>query len=173
MKNERINKKTVRLTLTAILAALALALSFFESLLPTFAFLPPGAKLGLSNIVVMFAMSALGLPYAFGIMLLKCCFAGLTRGASAFFISFSGGVLSVITLFLFMRLLKGRFGILGVSVSSAVMHNMGQLVAASLIAGSGLLLGYAPAMLIAGIGAGIITGTAYGVILPYIKIRKV
>ena len=50
------NNRIYRLTVTAILAALALALSFLEGLLPP---LPvPGARLGLANLAVMFAMSS-------------------------------------------------------------------------------------------------------------------
>ena len=69
--------------LTGLLAALALALSFLEGLLPPLPFLPPGAKLGLSNIVTMYAAGTLGLPYAVFLALLKGGFALLTRGAVA------------------------------------------------------------------------------------------
>lgn len=51
-----------RVALLGILCALAVGLSFLEGLLPV---LPvPGAKLGLSNIIVMYALSALNLPAA-------------------------------------------------------------------------------------------------------------
>ena len=51
--------------LLGILCAVAVALSFLEGLLPA---LPiPGAKLGLSNIVTMYALSALGLPAALAV----------------------------------------------------------------------------------------------------------
>ena len=69
--------------LTGLLAALALALSFLEGLLPPLPFLPPGAKLGLSNIVTMYAAGTLGLPCAIFLALLKGGFALLTRGAVA------------------------------------------------------------------------------------------
>ena len=42
--------KSGRVAFTALLAALALALSFLEGLLPPLPMMPPGAKLGLSNI---------------------------------------------------------------------------------------------------------------------------
>ena len=54
-----------RAALLGLLSALALALSFLEGLLPP---LPvPGARLGLSNLVTMYALSALGLPSALAI----------------------------------------------------------------------------------------------------------
>ena len=72
---------TSSVALLGLLAALALALSFLEGLLPA---LPvPGAKLGLSNIVTMYALTALSLPAALGITAVKAVFA-LLRGGSAF-----------------------------------------------------------------------------------------
>lgn len=52
--------KTYRIALTGLLGACAVALSYLESLLPTAAFLPPGAKPGFSNLANMFAASLLG-----------------------------------------------------------------------------------------------------------------
>ena len=50
-------KHVYRLTITAVLAALALAISFLEGFLPP---LPiPGARLGLANLVVMYALAEL------------------------------------------------------------------------------------------------------------------
>ena len=45
-----------------VMASLAIALSFLESLLPQMPFLPPGAKLGLSNLVVLYAAAVTTLP---------------------------------------------------------------------------------------------------------------
>ena len=62
---------TYRLALAAVLCAQALALSFLEGLLPPIPWLPPGAKPGLSNIIIMFAADSLGLPMALTIVLIK------------------------------------------------------------------------------------------------------
>ena len=51
-----------RAAFTGMLAALALAFSFLEGLLPPLPMMPPGAKLGLSNIVTMYAAGSAGLP---------------------------------------------------------------------------------------------------------------
>ena len=77
-----------------IFAALALVLSFLESLLPPLPMMPPGAKLGLSNIVTMFLASSQGLVPALLIALLKGLFAGVTRGFTAMVLSLAGGMLS-------------------------------------------------------------------------------
>ena len=61
-----INKKTLRLTTLAVLGALAIVLSALENLIPPLPMMPPGAKLGLSNIVTMFAAGHLWLDSLFG-----------------------------------------------------------------------------------------------------------
>ena len=57
--------KTRELTLCAVLAALALALSYMESFFPLALIVPlPGVKLGLANIVTLYALYAIGFPSA-------------------------------------------------------------------------------------------------------------
>ena len=84
-------------SMTCRLSALALALSAAEGFFTPV--LPPGAKAGVSNIVVMYAAASLGLPSALVIALAKATFALLTRGVIAFGMSAAGGVLSALTLF--------------------------------------------------------------------------
>ena len=96
-----------RVAVAGILAALALALSFLESLLPALPFLPPGAKLGLSNIVVLFSVLTASLPQAMAIVVIKSAFTLFTAGGSAFFISLCGGLLSCLVMFLLTRLRQG------------------------------------------------------------------
>ena len=110
---------TKKLTQTAILAALALALSLLERLLPLSLVLPlPGVKLGLSNLVTLFALYALGLPYAAAILLLRVVLGSVFSGSvTALLYSLVGGLLS-----LGMMALLKRFpglSIYGVSVGGA------------------------------------------------------
>ena len=95
--------KTYRIALTGLLGACAVALSYFESLLPTAAFLPPGAKPGFSNLANMFAASMLGPLPAFGIALLKAGFAALTRGGTAGLMSLCGGIFSTAIMLLLFK----------------------------------------------------------------------
>ena len=77
LPNNGSKAKTV--SLYGILGALALVLSLFEGMLfPELPFLPAGAKLGLSNIVTMFAASLSGLFGALYITALKALFAFIT-----------------------------------------------------------------------------------------------
>lgn len=148
-----------------MLSAVALVLSFLESLIPTAAFMPPGAKAGFSNLATMFAASSMGLAPALAITVIKALFAGVTRGASAFFMSFAGGVLSTLTMFILFKFTKNS-GYMLIGVVSAIMHNIGQLAVATFIVGNKSVIGYAPILLIAGIITGAITGTIFSAVIP-------
>ena len=77
-----------------MLFALAIALSYLESLVSPLLGLMPAIKLGLSNIVVMYALLFLRTRTALLLVVLKALFAFLTRGATAGFLSLCGGALS-------------------------------------------------------------------------------
>lgn len=163
------HKKLTKLTFTAVLAAAALAVSFLERSLTALLPLPPGIKPGLSNIVVLFACASLGLSGALGIAVIKSGFVFLVSGVTAGSISLAGGVLSTITMFLLCRIKTEKLGFTGISVTSAVMHNAGQLIASSLIVGSALYLSYAPVLLISGTLFGFITGVILNAVMPAIN----
>lgn len=169
-------KKSYRVAIDGIIAALAIALSFLESLIPDMAFLPPGAKLGLSNIAVMFAVMCIGFGDGLCIAAVKSGFVLFTRGLSAFFMSFAGGLLSCIALIILTAVCKKRqkeYSYIGVSVICAVMHNIGQLAAASLYLRTNLLSAYLPMLLICGIFAGMITGVVLKTAMPAITKLKI
>lgn len=163
---------TFKVCYYGLLGAEAIALAFFENLIPALPFMPPGAKLGFSNIVTMIAAYSLGLPSALYIVLIKAVFAFLTRGITAFFMSLCGGILSAIAMFLLFKIKNNKAGISGISVISAVMHNLGQFIVACFLVGSKAVFGYAPFLLIFGIFMGLITGGIMKVILPVINKQK-
>jgi len=158
--------KTKRVALLGILGAQALAVSFLEGLLPALPGLPPGAKPGFSNIVTMFTAYSMGFWQAILITLIKAAFAGLTRGPSAFLMSLSGGLLSTVVMYLLIRQKRQRFGLVGISVASAVAHNMGQLLAAMVLTGTGAIIGYLPLLTVFALGTGIITGVILKAVIP-------
>ena len=80
------------IALMGLLFAMAMALSVAESLLPVLPMLPPGFKLGLSNIVTMYALFMLGVRKGLTIAVLKSCFVLLTRAPVAAFLSLCGGI---------------------------------------------------------------------------------
>lgn len=159
----------LRTALDGILAALALTLAFFEGLLPDVAFLPPGAKLGLANVAVMFAVIAVGYADGFVIMLLKSSFVFFTRGAASFIMSIAGGMLSCITLILIVAITKKLnkdFSYTGISVICAVVHNIGQTAAASVYMSTNLMTSYLPLLIVTGIVSGFITGVILRTVMP-------
>lgn len=159
--------------LAGILCALALALGFLESLLPPVPWLPPGAKPGFSNIITMFAAGNLGFPSAAMIALAKGLFAFVTRGFTAGIMSLSGGLLSAVAMYLLMRFAVRYLGLIGISVICALVHNLGQLVAAAFITGTASIAYYAPALALFGIATGAVTGIILRAVMPALdKIKK-
>ena len=75
---------------TGMLFALAIALSYLESLVTPLLGLMPAMKLGLANLVVMYALLFVRRRDAAALVLLKALFALLTRGATAGFLSLCG-----------------------------------------------------------------------------------
>ena len=151
--------------LIGILAAAAIAASLLERAFCAALPLPPGVRPGFSNVVVMFALAALGLPYALGITALKAGAALLTAGATAGLLSLAGGVCSVCGAALLLRFCK-KLSFAGVSVAGATLHNAAQLLTVSLLTGTGAYWTAAPVLLLAGVGFGLFTGVILNAVLP-------
>lgn len=151
--------------LYGLLCALAIAISSLESFLPT---LPlPGAKLGLANIVTMFALTVLGTGGAFAVTSVKAM-AAFTRGAVSGLLSFTGGVLSMLVMTIVFKLAKDKVSYIGIGVSGAVVHNITQLIVAMFILGPGIVY-FAPVLLIFATLAGILTGSLLNMLFRFEK----
>lgn len=150
------SKKVQTIARLGMLFALAMALSFFESMITPLLGLMPAMKLGLANIVVMYALVFMRRRQALVLVLLKAGFSFLVRGATAGFLSLCGGLLSWVILCLLLIL---PFPVTGYifSVCGALAHNIGQLVGASVILSSAMALGYAPVLLAVGLVVGSLT----------------
>lgn len=163
-----------RLTVTAMLFALAMVLSFIESLLPPVLASVPGSRFGLSNIAVMYALFFLGMKEAFSVAVLKSFFVILTRGPVAGFLSLSGGVLSILIMVVCLFFFKEKISYLLVSILGAVFHNVGQFIAISVVYPNTALWMYLPPLILFGIFAGILTSVSLKMMLPAIKkIQKI
>lgn len=149
--------KAYEITLTGMLFALCMALSWLESVLTPFFGLMPAMKLGLANICVMYALLFLRPGTAALLVLLKAGFAFLTRGATAGILSLCGGGLSLLVLWGLLVLPLPLSGYI-FSVCGALAHNLGQLAAAAVILSAPMAFGYAPVLLVAGLVVG--AGTA-------------
>ena len=149
---------TKNLALCAVLTALALGLSALENLIPVNLLIPlPGVKLGLANIVTVFALYELGAFPALTILIARCFLGGLFAGnLNALLFSLMGGLFSLLV----MILLKGlpRLSLYGISIGGAAAHNIGQMAVAILTLGSTMILGYLPFLLIISLFTGALTG---------------
>lgn len=155
-------KNTKRLVLLAMLTAVAMILSYVESLLPSVGI--PGVKMGLANIAVIFALFRFGWKEAAALSLVRVVLVSLLFGSvGAMLYSLAGAVLSLAVMALLRR--TDRFSTVGVSVAGGVAHNAGQILMAMLILQTKQLLGYLPVLAVAGIGGGILTGLAAALLI--------
>lgn len=159
--------KASLVALMGMFCALAMGLSFLESLIPPIAPVP-AVKPGFSNIVTMFCVSSLGAPYGLAVTLFKAFFALLTRGSTAFFMSLAGGLLSLLVMVIIFKFFKNTFGYIGIGILCALFHNIGQLAVAVVILGEAMLT-LTPLLLLTGFVAGIVTGTVFKYTLPVLN----
>jgi heptaprenyl diphosphate synthase len=155
----RVTGDANRVAMLGLLFALALVLSIIEGLFP----LPvpvPGIRLGLANIVVMYALFYLRKRDALTLVVLKAVFAAATRGTVAGALSLSGGIAALAIMILLLLLLKDKSTYLPVSASGAVFFNIGQIAAASVILETALWI-YLPVLIV----SGIVTGFATSILL--------
>ncbi|MCI1966843.1 MAG: Gx transporter family protein [Oscillospiraceae bacterium] len=156
------------MVVTALLFAAALVLTVVEYQVP----IPmpaPGVKFGLSNIVVMYSLFFLKKKDTFTLAILKPLFVFLTRGAVAAFLSLCGGILSILAMIFCMMIFKEKISYLMISIIGAVLHNVGQIAAVSLLYTNILLWTYFPVLLVSGVAAGAATSALLRVTLPALK----
>ena len=137
-KNPRSYEKTRHIALSGLLFALAMALSFIEGSLVIPGLLP-GMKLGLANIVVMYALFFMGVKQA---------------------------LLSLLVMAVLYYVVPVRPTWFILSVCGALAHNVGQLLGAGVIISSSLSLYYAPVMLVLGLVMGALTSITLKALLP-------
>lgn len=155
-------KKTKRLVLLAMLIAVAMILSYVESLLPSVGI--PGVKMGLANIAVIFALFRFGWKEAAALSLVRVVLVSLLFGSvGAMLYSLAGAVLSLAVMALLRRI--DRFSTVGISVAGGVAHNAGQILMAMLILQTKQLLGYLPVLAVSGIAGGVLTGLAAALLI--------
>lgn len=149
--------KVRKLTTMALLCAIALTIHMVEAQIPPFIPLP-GVKLGLSNIITVFAVFALGPGEAVMILAGRIFLGSIFAGNfSSILYSASGGLLAIlVTIGLRKILTKKQLWVAG--SLGAVAHSIGQVATASLMMGSMGVLIYLPALAAISIVTGFCTG---------------
>ncbi len=147
-----------RLTRCAVLTALALALSVAEGLVPlTILFPLPGLRLGLANLVTVYALCRLSGREALLILAARCLLGALLGGnLMALAFSLTGGLLAFGVMALLLRC--SFLSLFGVSIAGAAAHNTGQILAAMAVLGSRAPLVYLPPLLLCSLVTGAVTG---------------
>ena len=150
---------TKELTLCALLTAMALALSYLENLFPLALAIPvPGIKLGLANIVTVFAVFTMGSKEGAMILAARIFLGAVFAGNfSTIFYSAAGGACAILVTIGLKRILtKNQLWVAG--ALGAVAHSMGQMAVAVAMTGTPGLLVYLPVMILCGIVTGLFTG---------------
>ena len=161
--------KASKLSLAALSVSLAMILSFVESQIPAFVAIP-GVKIGLTNIVVIYALYKLGWKYAAVISFVRVLLVGILFGNGvSIAYSLAGAAVSFVVMVLLMR--AKVFSTAAVSVAGGVIHTMAQIGMACIIMETNLLTYYAPFLLISGTLAGIAIGVISAIMIKRVDVK--
>ena len=157
-----------RITRLALLTAIALTIFLAEAQIPALTAVP-GVKLGLANIVTVYAMFALGPGDALLVLSGRVFLGAVFSGQPMTLIySAAGGFLSWCVLCLLRKLLTEK-QIWLASPVAAIFHNIGQLLAAAAVLRSWSVLAWLPYLVIAAVLAGLFTGVAAQALLKRLE----
>ena len=165
-RKKKRNKKVhiaSRVAVFGMLTALAMILSYVETLIPISLGIP-GVKPGLANLAVFTALYMTTPANAFGISMVRILLTAFTFGnLYSMLYSLAGGILS----FLLMLLCKKKDWLnkTGVSIVGGVSHNLGQLAVAAAVVENTAVFAYFPMLLLAGTAAGTLIGLLGALIL--------
>ena len=152
----------------ALAIALTMILSFVESQVPALVAIP-GVKVGLANIAVIFVLYKLGWKEAVLVSLIRVGLISILFGNFAsLFYSFAGAVLSLTGMILLKQIKD--LSLVAVSVSGGVLHNIGQIVMASILLETNVVKYYLPFLVLSGTLAGIAVGVAAAIIIKRVNI---
>lgn len=159
-----------RLTKAALLTALALILFTAEAQIPPVVPIP-GVKLGLANVVTVYAMFAMTPWEALAILLVRIFLGSVFAGSmGAILYSLSGGLLCWLIMLPLRKLLTEK-QIWVASVFGAIFHNVGQTLAAMAILQTASVAVYLPILLLSGVVTGLFTGLCAQ--FAYTRLRKI
>lgn len=166
-------KRLHTISLLGLFLALAILLNYVENFIPVL--IPvPGVRLGLANtmgliLLFFFGKAEYGLIGFFRVLIVSLLFSGLF--SAGFFLSLSGWFLSCIGCILLSYCKK--LSIYSLSVASAILHGIGQILCACILYSSIYMLTYLPILLISGLITGIVIAKLSSLIIiriaPYIK----
>lgn len=151
-------KKLNKIVFLSLLVSIGLALSVLETSIP-FPIPIPGARLGLSNIVILVSLIIFGFRDTFIVSILKSIVLMLVTGSiSSFIYSISGAILSTIVMFIVYKYFSNIFSLIGISILGAVAHNTAQVSVATVIMNNIKIFSYLPILLLLSLFTGYFVG---------------
>lgn len=149
--------KTTKIAQLGLLTAIALTVFLIEAQIPPLVPIP-GVKLGLANIVTVFAVFLLGAKSGAAVLFCRIFLGAIFSGNfSTVFYSAAGGLCAiVITIYLRKILTKRQIWVAG--VLGAIAHSVGQMAMAIALTQTPSLLIYLPVMIAISIITGLFTG---------------
>ncbi len=158
-------KKTARL---GLLTALALILFVVELQIPN-PIPVPGIKLGLANIITVYAVFSFRPREVFLLIIARLLLGTFISGNTlSLLFSLCGSLLCLAGMLPLSKVL-GKSQIWLCSIIGAILHNLGQTAAAVVVMGTLSVLAYLPPLLCAGCVAGTFTGVAAQIIINRIN----
>ena len=149
--------QTRRLTRDAMLTGVALIIFIIEAQIPPLTSVP-GIKMGLANIITVYAVFAIGPADAALILTARILLGSVVAGnLSTLMYSAAGGLLCLLAM-LGLRRVLSESQLWVASVIGAAAHNAGQIAVAVAVTRTPALLAYLPVLLMSGMTAGLFTG---------------
>ena len=160
-----------KLTYMAMLTAISMIVFLIEAQIPL-PFAVPGVKLGIANVITLYAIWTLGWKEAGAILIIRIFLGNVIAGnVMAMAYSLAGGLLCWVIMSLLKPIMK-RSQIWIMSILGAIGHNAGQLAVAIAISGTAAMAWYAPVLLVAGIITGAFTGYLTQILLSHMDKLK-
>ena len=159
--------KAKKVTFLGLSIALAMILSFVEHQIPALVAIP-GIKVGLPNIVMVFLLYRVGWKETVTVSIIRIILVSMLFGnVQMMTFSIAGAALSLFGMILLKKL--NLFSYVTVSITGAILHNIGQIVAAVFWTGTAQIAFYLPALLISGTVAGTLIGILSGMVLKRLE----
>lgn len=122
-------------------------------------FMAPGAKLGLSNIVILITLVLFNFKNAAIVAVLKSIILSMIVGnVSSLFYSLTGSLFSLTVMYFIYKFFSKYFSLIGVSIFGAMAHNVGQILVASIVMNSFKIFYYLPVMMLTSLFTGYFVG---------------
>lgn len=157
--NIRKMSNTKKMVFLALLLSMALVLSYFERFIQIpIAF--PGVKLGLANIITLLALYLFGFRESLALVIMRVMMNAIFAGnIMSFWYSLSGGILSLVVMYLCIRFFEKRISTVGISVIGALGHNVGQLIVVAIVTSSiQVAVTYFPILAVSAVITGVFIG---------------